>query len=243
MLPKSKLGIILASLLTQVFFSYSAQAGQVLLQGEVNSNNINIRSDSSISSEVICTVNRGENLDIISELYGWYKVRLPSIAPSFIKKDFVLLIEGKTTKVASNNVNIRLRPDTKSPILGKVNRDDTVSVIGDSGDWYRIQPVISSTGWINKSFITKLEQKQVEAAAIQNKEDSSKVIEGILKQKVFTRVATHKLIAKDKVYLIRGDRQYLDSFSGKKIKLTGKIIDPTKQKYPIIAVEKIEELN
>ena len=243
MLAKNKIRIILSCFLIQAIFSFSALADEPLLQGEVNSDNINIRSDSTVSSEVICVVNRGEKLDVLSELYDWYKVKLPSFAPSFIKKQFVLLIDGKTGKVTSDSVNIRLRPDTKSPILGKAHRDDPVVILGGSGEWYQISPVIGSVGWISKKLISKLEKKQVETVAQPKEEAQSIIIEGTLKAKVFTRVATHKLITEGKVYLIRGDRQSLDSFNGKRVKITGKLVDPTKQKYPIIALEKIEELN
>jgi uncharacterized protein YgiM (DUF1202 family) len=243
MLPRGKLVITLAYLLAQVFFSIPALAAGDLLQGEINSDNINIRTDSTVSSEIICVVNKRERLDVLSELYGWYKVRLPSSAPAFIKKDFILLAENKTGKVTGNKVNIRLRPDIKSPILGKLNSGDTVNILEANGDWLKIAPVINCFGWINKSFITKLERKQIEPPIEVKEVVPSQAIEGLLKPKVFTRVATHKLITQDKVYLIKGDEAYLNSFNDKKVRITGKSVDPAKQKYPVIAAEKIEVIN
>ena len=103
--------------------------------GEINADNINIRSDSTVSSEIICKVNKGEQVEVTRERYGWYKIRLPKYAPSFIKKNLVTAIEDKpansfdklrdsgtelnrNAKVIKNRVNIRLHPNESSPILG-----------------------------------------------------------------------------------------------------------------------------
>lgn len=218
-------------------------------QGEVNADNINIRSDSTTGSEVICKINKSECVDVLLELYNWYKIRLPKIAPSFIKKDFVTLADNNTAKVIKDNVNIRLRSDTSSPILGKVNKGEVVNILEDKGDWYKIEPVANSFGWIHKSFVNKLEEKKIKLAK-KSKEDIEAVsnknitVEGIIKPKTFTRIATHKLISDDnKVYLLKGNKEDLIPLNHRRVKIIGKLVDPTKQKNPIIEVEKIEALD
>lgn len=229
-----------------------------LFQGEVGADNINIRSDSSINSEVICRVNKGEAMDVAAELYDWYKIRLPVSAPSYIKKDLVLLNSDNTAIVLKNNVNIRLHPDTSARILGRANKNDLVKVLEERADWYRIEPVKESFGWIHKNFVKKIEEKKIElvqkddnkvVGAEEKKEEaagSKKItLEGIIRPKVFKRVATHKLIAKDhKLYLLKGDKEYLNSFNHQSVRLTGKITDiNTGQKPVLLEVEKIEVIN
>lgn len=232
--------IILLFVFTQIspiLLAEEFKSGQTcLFQGEVKGHDINIRSDSTLSSEVICKVDKGEPVDVSSELYDWYKIRLPQAAPSFIKKDFVTLSkDGKIAKVSADFVNIRLRPDISSPILGKVNKDEMVDILQDKGDWYRIKPVKNSFGWIHKSFVSE------------SRKDITKdiTVEGMVKPKTFTRIASHKLILEDnnKVYLLKADIEDLNPFNNRKVKITGKLVDPTKQKYPIIEVEKIEALD
>jgi len=222
-----------------------SEVKQYLFHGEVKEDNINIRSDSTTSAEIICKVNKNEPLDVLSELYGWYKVRLPPNAPSFIKKEFVALDEEKTAKVSKDNVNIRLRPDISSPILGKLSQDEPVNILKDFGEWYRIEPVKNSFGWILSNFVKKIEKKKIKLAAEKKNETTQGQItfEGIIKPKTVTHLATHKLTTEDnKLYLLKSSKENLDSFNNRKVKIIGKLVDPSR-KNPIIEVEKIEALN
>lgn len=128
----------------------------VLFLGEVNTNNINIRSDANIYSEIICKVNKAERLEIVKEYYEWYRVRLPKSVNLYIKKDFVNLIDEKSARVNKNNVNIRLKPSTNSVIVGKANKDELVKIIEEEADWYKIEATSNCFGWIYKKFINKI---------------------------------------------------------------------------------------
>jgi len=256
-----------------LFILFSASnilcAGEpVPFTGEVNANNINIRSDSTVSAEIICKSAKGERLEVVSERYDWYKIRLPKQAPSFIKKNLVAGIEDKpadsfdklkasgnelikNAKVIKDRVNIRLTPSESSPILGKVDRNEVLTVLEDKGGWYRIEPVNNSFGWISSKFISKVStaatsQGAVQQQAISVTEGKNTIIEGIIKPYgiVFKRPATHKLITSDnKIFLLKGNKKSLDQLNYHKVKVIGKLTGPDSQKYPIIEVEKIEALD
>jgi len=235
--------IFIISILALVFIqAISCAQESALLQGKVTDNDINIRSDSTTSAQLICRVNKGESVEVVLTLYDWYKIRLPKNAPSFIKKEFASIGDDKNARVTKNNVNIRLAADISSPILGKANKDELIKILEEKDDWYSIEPVENSYGWIHKNFVTKL-AKTVKKP----KEETTKnviTVEGIIKTKTFTRVASHKLITKDgKAYLLKDDIEHLNSFNNRRVKITASIIDPTMQKYPILKVEKIEALN
>jgi len=265
-----------AALLLFILFSASniLCAGEpVPFAGEVNANNINIRSDSTVSADIICKSAKGEHLEVVSERYDWYKIRLPKQAPSFIKKNLVAGIEDKpadsfdklkasgnvlikNAKVMKDNVNIRLAPSESSPILGKVNRNEVLTVLEDKGGWYRIEPVNNSFGWISSKFISKIstaatsqgapEPAQAQQQGISATGGKNTVIEGIIKPYgiVFKRPATHKLITNDKkIFLLKGNKKSLDQLNYHKVKVIGKVTGPDSQKYPIIEIEKIEEMD
>jgi uncharacterized protein YgiM (DUF1202 family) len=239
----------------------------VLFQGEINANNINIRSDSRVGSKIICIANNGEPVEVIKESYGWYKIRLPKTAPSFIKKNLVGLVDEKTAKVIKDNVNIRLGPDESSPILGKADKNEVINIVEERGEWYKIEPLNNSFGWVNKKFVDKADtiNKREEVKLAQeisakggpasgwkkeNKimdekvsQDESVTIEGIIKPygKVIKRIATHKLITADNtVFLLKGNKGSLDSLNYHKVKVTGKLINPKDKKHTIIEIQKIE---
>lgn len=239
---------------TQESETPKAKEETVLFQGEVNSNGINIRADATVTSEIICNLDRAQKIDVISEVYDWYKIRLPKTGPSYIHKGLVALTEageeGKvsnTARVLKNNVNIRSRPDTSSPILGKAKQDDTVNILQDAGEWYKIEPVKQSYAWIHKNFVNKIEKKEAPKKAVkeETKEDEKDltVVEGILRAKSITNIATHKIVSSSNIlYLIKGDKEELDSFNRRKVKITGKITDPSRIN-PVIEVRKIEALD
>jgi len=131
----------------------------VLFGGEINANNINIRSDSTVGSKIICIINKGEPVEVIRESYEWYKIKLPKTAPSFIKKNLVGLIDEKTAKVIKDNVNIRLGPDESSPILGKADKNEAINILEERGEWYKIEPLNNSFGWVNKKFVNPAPQE------------------------------------------------------------------------------------
>jgi SH3-like domain-containing protein len=121
---------------------------------------------------VICTLNKGAKVEVVKEFFEWYKVRLPAKAPSYLKKRFVACLdqtaEGvcRSARVISNRVNVRLSPNETSAILGKVNKTDAVTILGEEKGWYRIEPVAGSFGWIHKKFI-KVSEAPAEAGPIE----------------------------------------------------------------------------
>ena len=140
--------------------------------GEINSDDINVRSDSTVGSETVCILNKGDIVEVIAELYEWYKVRLPKNSHSYIKTSFLECINYKTSqplapsstetkkdclsaKLLRDRVNVRLHPNASSKILGVIDRNEVVNILGEEGEWSKIEPVANSFGYINKLFVSK----------------------------------------------------------------------------------------
>jgi len=125
----SRLAILLVSLL--ICLSYKAGAEEPMpFKTQVNKSGVNIRTDSTVNSEKICDIAKDTNLEVVKESYGWYKVRLPKNAPSFIRKDLINQIAGMPDVVIKDRVNIRLIPDESSSILGGTRREK-LSILGE----------------------------------------------------------------------------------------------------------------
>lgn len=252
-----QINILLAITILRVlspFFSICPAQEPSSFQGKINADNINVRSDSTVSAEIICKVNRGDPLEVVLELYGWYKIRLPKNAPSFIKKDLVIPLDEKNAAVTKDNVNIRLRADESSPIIGKAKKGDLLNVVRDNQDWLKIEPIDNSFGWVHKKFVdrapdvNKVKRLQLAGRTEEDKGQLSQedlTVEGMLNPKVIKRIASHKLIAQEnKLFLVRGDKEKLNSFNYRKVKISGKLIaSDNKQKLPIIEVNEIEALD
>ncbi len=230
--------------------------------GQINAGGINVRVDATVGAEVICTLTKGESVEVVSEIYDWYKIRLPKEAPSYIKKNLLECNKvnpdfagraGKclSAEVVKDKVNIRLGPTESAWILGKVNKATVVDIIADKGGWYKIHPVYQSYGWVNKKFVNKKVALLKKQDVLVKLTDSilpldQLIVEGKVSPYgiVLWRKATHKLItAENKVYFLKGDRKSLDSLNYHKVKVTGKLIRPTETKHPIIQIDIIEAIN
>jgi uncharacterized protein YgiM (DUF1202 family) len=252
---KTKTYIVLICLCGSLSFVFAQTAQTFPFLGRVKAKDINVRVDSTVGSPVICQAEEGDRLEVVAELYDWYKIRLPKYAPAYINKELVGLVDANTAKVTKDRANVRLMPGENSPIIGIAAQGEAVNILEFRRDWYKIQPAQNSFGWINKKFVEKsflpvlsqenpkLEQKIIpEGRAL----EEAIVIEGILKPygRVFRRQATHKIIdSNKKVYLLKGNTVLLNSLSRLKVKVSGRIISPPKAKYPLIEVDKIEVLN
>jgi len=162
-------------ILAAVFFSQNSLTG---FTGQVNSEGINIRSDSTTESKIICQINKGDQVEVVSELYGWYKIRLPKQAPSYVRKDLLECTSyekavgfGNSMQIPTNKpclsaraskdrINVRLKPNESAPILGRLSKNELVNIVNTAGDWQRIEPIQNSFGWINKKFVDKAPEKK-----------------------------------------------------------------------------------
>jgi len=249
------IGIFIQSFCSTVLAadSQTASSPSAGISGEINAADINIRSDASTGSAVICKTTKKDIVAIISEKYDWLKIRLPKNACVYAKKSLFTNISGKTAIAAKDKINVRLEPNEASMILGKISKDEVVNVKADKGDWLQIEPTFETYGWINKKFVDKLPEKPVETkidsqnAALNLTAELPVVLEGTVMPygKVIKRTATHKLITKDNiVYLLKGNKHNLNSLLRRNVKVTGKQTPSSKkEKFPIIIVEKMEALD
>ncbi|MDO8489699.1 MAG: SH3 domain-containing protein [Candidatus Omnitrophota bacterium] len=235
-------------------------ADSAIFKGQINAENINVRVDATVSSAVICTLPKGELVEVVAEGYDWYKIRLPKEAPSYVKTDLLECLNSDTVnnpgkclsgKVIKDRINIRLGPSESAWILGKADKLTVVSILGKEGRWYKIQPVYQSYGWVNKKFISKeikltKNKEPLDLPVKDVKSSGALVVEGMVSPYgvVLWRKATHKLVTQEnKVYFLRGDRKALDSLNYHKVKVTGKLITPAQAMYPIIQIDIVEALS
>lgn len=253
-------------LLAHFSFANCAQESFLSFKGEINSDNINIRQDSTVNAPIICNVDKDSRVEVISDFYEWYRIRLPKFAPSYIKKSLVECIfyeepqinrACQNGRVLKDRVNVRLSPNENSPILGQIDKNETVNIIQEESDWYKIEPIKESFGWIHKKFVspvtTEVEEPVNETSSPKDNKikdiaapEESITVNGLITPygKIIKRIATHKLLSADKeVFLLKGEKRSLDAYNYRKAKVTGKRVVLPKQKYPLIEVKILEEID
>ena len=273
---------LLSILLLANVVSISAYAAGdfVPFKGEINGEDVNVRADSTVSAQVLCRLNKGALVDVISESYDWLRIRLPKETPAYIRKDMVACIDKpaagtvtpnlsatakamepasqlepssqsvcRNAKVIKSDVNIRLMPDEGSWVAGKVQENQLLNIIEESGNFYKIIPPDNSFGWVHKKFIRKAEVAPAELSATELKEAQETGSEVVLTGqvlpygRVFKRRTTHKLLTDDnKIFLLKNGKVNLDVLIGRKVKITGTLELSPKSKFPVIIIRSIEAL-
>lgn len=235
--------------------------------GEINSNNINLRSDATTSAYLIGILNKGEQVEVLQESYDWYKIRLPKIVSVYLKASLASCINYAqaqapgvtsesclTLKVLKDRVNIRAGASETSPILGIADQNEVINVRAQEGSWYKIEPIANSFGWVYKKFVDKPKAASAGVVKVAQgkgslplaKEDDNIVLIGVVKPYgvIFGRTATHKLITQDnQVYLLKGNRASLNSLNQQKVKVIGKKISADKSKVPVVEVKIVEVIS
>ena len=140
---------LLCSIIT-VGFASNAYAAVI---GSVNSNNVNVRSEASTSGVRIETISEGTEVEITEQSGDWYKVVYGKVGGAYISAQYVSIVQATGT-VTDNHVNVRNASNTSSTIVAQVNEGDTITITGQSGDWYRIRRSNGDTAYVNKAFVT-----------------------------------------------------------------------------------------
>ncbi len=249
-----------------LFFAISYAGEQFPFQGIVKEEGINIRCDSTVNAAIICNAKKSQELTVVSESYGWYRVRLPETAPAYISRGLAACIDGpcRDARVLKDKARVRLKADRDSPVLGVAQKGRIVHVLAKNDHWYRIQPLEDSYAWIHKRFVERgpaaaqgpvtlnppaaetLPEQIIPVKEAQAPPQGGLVITGIVAPygKVLGRKATHKLISRDKkIFLLKGDKKELNNFNYRRVRVSGTKSDLQKNKrFPIIEVVSMEEI-
>ncbi len=119
--------------------------------GTITGNDVNIRSSNSTEAYVLSTADSGEQVTILADLDGWFRISAPDVGTAYVTSQFVKIQQAEGT-VSGNKVNIRTAPSTSAQVLGQANSGDLLNVTGVSGDWYTID-YNGTKAYVHKDYV------------------------------------------------------------------------------------------
>lgn len=140
---------------------------QELGTGIVNNiSSLNVRSGPSTNYGIVSSISGGTKVTLISRhSNGWYYISTPSGIKGYVSGNYIKADSDSpsdtpsqtrqgTVKLSSSSsrLNIRSSASTSSDIIGKAPHGAKVTVLSQSGDWYKIQ-YNGITGFVSKSYI------------------------------------------------------------------------------------------
>jgi uncharacterized protein YgiM (DUF1202 family) len=127
---------------------------------EVVVNHINVRGQAGLKGEVIAHVQKGETVNVISQITldkhkadepaQWAKITLPTNVTVWVNTKF---IDAATKTVTPKKLNLRGGPGENYSVLGVVEKGTAVTEAGTKGDWTKIEAPANSYAFIAAMYL------------------------------------------------------------------------------------------
>ena len=142
--------------------------------GKVTGNKVRLRSKSDLDSPIVRQLSKGNYLLIVGETHEFYAVEPPFDTKTYIFRSYVI-----DNIIEADRVNVRLHPDTESPIIGQLQKEQRVYGSTYAGDnkWLEISPPQNTRFYVAKEYIShagdveflaKIQKRQEEATKLLN---------------------------------------------------------------------------
>jgi stage II sporulation protein D len=140
-------------------------SGNVIGKGTVVASLLNVRSGAGTNYRRIGALSRNAQVDVLEKVGSWYKIKY-SNTTGYVHGDYLKLSsggsggsssrgdenQGKTGIVTASGLNVRSGAGTNFKRIGFLNRNSQVSILGQTGSWYRIK-YGNTTGYVHSDYI------------------------------------------------------------------------------------------
>ena len=134
----------------------------------VNTDGLNVRKGPSTSYESIGKIDKGTNVEVISESDGWSKINYKNttayVATRYLDKKSTNT-EDKTQQykeikvVNTDGLNVRKGPSTSYESIGKIDKGTSVEVISESDGWSKIN-YKNTTAYVATRYLDKISSNE-----------------------------------------------------------------------------------
>ncbi|MBU2102853.1 MAG: SH3 domain-containing protein [Candidatus Omnitrophica bacterium] len=177
---------------------------------------INVRVDSTPMSEVIGTLQKSDEVQIVEERYGWCRVRLPKKFICYVAAEFLENMGDGKGRVSASLLNVRSQPGVDSYVLGTVRKGDVLSIIERVDGWYKVIGYPYVLGWVHRNLLALLPR-----ARLVHQEGV------ILYLKAQRECPANCLLKSDQKYPLRISSPHHQKFINKKVRIIGRRVRGT----------------
>ncbi|UPA29342.1 SH3 domain-containing protein [Terrisporobacter glycolicus] len=142
--------------------SNNSSNGEIVIKkGKINTERLNVRSDTSASSSKLGTLSKGTVVEIIKvDKNGWYKIKYKR-GYGYVSGQYVVDLNDssggtaviKKGKINTNTLNVRSSGSSNSSKLGILSKGTIVEIVKvDKSGWYKIK-YKNGYGYISSSYV------------------------------------------------------------------------------------------
>ena len=143
-------------LIVSCFFSSLALGKQETFPflAQAINDKVNVRAGGNINFEKLCQLNKGDTVLVVDKEYSWYKVQIPNNSAVYITKKYIRLEGNLIGEVTATDVNVRAMPNVNASVVGRVSTGDKIYILEEMSDWYKIEPIAQTYGWISEEMLS-----------------------------------------------------------------------------------------
>jgi SH3-like domain-containing protein len=127
---------------------------------EAKQNNVNVRGQANINSEVVARLKKGETVTVLEEVTlkqpktdepaKWAKITLPPTAHVWVNHTFL----DANKAVVPAKLNLRSGAGENYSVIGLLHKGDTVKEVGTKGDWTEIEAPAGAYAFVAAHLLT-----------------------------------------------------------------------------------------
>lgn len=125
--------------------------------GTINADAVLVRSGPSDNYYPTARLDKGASVTVVGITFDWLKILPPEGSFSYIAKAYVNKGADDKGTVTRAAINVRagsaISP-MKTAVQTKLNTGDTVDIIGEQDEYYKIKPPAGAYLYVNKQFVT-----------------------------------------------------------------------------------------
>lgn len=128
----------------------------------VKQNNVNVRGQADIYSDVVIRLKKGDQVSILEEMTlkkpkvdepdKWARIALPSSAYVWVHSSF---IDAASQTVVPNKLNLRSGPGENYSILGRIPKGTVLKELDRKEDWIKIEAPPGSYAFVAAHLLTR----------------------------------------------------------------------------------------
>lgn len=123
--------------------------------GQVLGSQVNLRSLPDVASTSLQKLDLGDEVTILDETGGWYKVRTQSGATGYVMSDLIF-VRSLTDRIAYSDVdgiNLRSAPSQSASVVTTIRAGRAVRIKQMVGEWYFVS-YDGKTGYVRRDMVT-----------------------------------------------------------------------------------------
>lgn len=145
----------------------------IAFTGRVTKNKVRLRQQPNLDSPILKELGHGEMVIVVGETEDFYAVQPPADLKAYVFRTYVLdnVVEG-------SKVNVRLEPDTDSPVVAQLNAgtrvDGTISPLNSK--WLEIAMPDSAKFFVAKEYIEKIGDRSLMATMQKRRDEVNRLL-------------------------------------------------------------------